>query len=204
MRREFVTGMLIAFVVLLLVVPLPAAAQEMTAQVRTWAGQTWRLSEPWIEVFYTVMPKPKEGEGPPTPMAGPMGGPPTTMGEGGTLPEVRGSFKSLEGLFDGGPEPKRAQRDVDVLTLTSAGVEVRVPVRQIVNMTIVRQLVAESPLPPYVVPTHYRYSAVATLADGSRVEADYFNFGTAVVRGMTTAGRVEIRFGDIESLRFEQ
>lgn len=203
MRREFFTGTLIALGMLLLVAR-PATAQELTAELRTWTGQTLRLSEPWIQVFYTVMPKPKEGEGAPTPLGGPMAGPPTTGGEGGTLPEVRGSFQSLQPLFGAGPEPKRAERDVDVLTLTRAGVEVRVPVRQIVSLTIVRQRVAGSPLPPYVVPTHYRYSAVATLADGSRVEADYFNFGTAVVRGMTTAGRLEIGFDEIESLRFEQ
>lgn len=200
MRREFFTVTLIALGMLLLVAQ-PATAQEVTAEVRTWTGQTWRLSEPWIEVFYTVMPKPKEGEeGPPTP----MGGLPATGGEGGTLPEIRGSFKSLRGLFDGGREPKRAQRDADLLTLTRAGVEVRVPVRQIVDLTIVRQPVADSTLPPYVVRTHYRYSAVATLVDGSRVEAEYFNFGTAVVRGMTPAGRVEVPFDQIEKLRFER
>jgi hypothetical protein len=202
MRREFFTGTLIALGMLLLVAQ-PATAQEVTAEVRTWTGQTWRLSEPWIEVFYTIMPKPKEGEAT-QPMAGPMGGPPATAGEGGTLPEVRGSFQSLRGLFDGGPEPKRAQRDADFLTLTRAGVEVRVPVRQIVDLTIVRQPVADSPLPPYFVRTHYRYSAVATLVDGSRVEAEYFNFGTAVVRGMTPAGRVEVPFDQIEKLRFER
>jgi hypothetical protein len=203
MRREFFAGTLIA-VGMLLLVARPATAQEVTAEVRTWAGQTWRLSEPWIEVFYTVMPKPKEGEVAPAPMAGPMAGPQPGAGEGGPLPELRGSLKSLQGVFEAGPEPKRAQREVDVLTLTKAGVEVRVPVRQIVNLEFVRQRVAGSPLPPYVVDTHYRYSAVATLADGARVEADYFNFGTAVVRGMTTAGRVEIGFDEIESLRFTQ
>jgi hypothetical protein len=202
MRREFFTGTLIALGMLLLVAQ-SATAQEVTAEVRTWTGQTWRLSEPWVEVFYTIMPKPKEAEATP-PMAGPMGGPPATAGEGGTLPEIRGSFQSVQKLFDAGPEPKRAQRDANFLTLTRAGVEVRVPIRQIVDLTIVRQPVADSPLPPYVVRTHYRYSAVATLADGSRVEADYFNFGTAVVRGMTTAGRVEIQFDQIEKLRFEQ
>ncbi|MGH7321136.1 MAG: hypothetical protein ACRELA_16125 [Candidatus Rokuibacteriota bacterium] len=200
--KRFMSGMLFVLGMLLIFAPLPVAAQEVTAQVRTWTGQTWRLAEPWIEVFYTIMPRPKEGEGaPPGPGAMPMAGLP---GGGETRPEVRGSFQSLRQLFDVGPEPQRAQRDLQVLTLSSAGVEVRVPVGQIVSLTIVRQLIAGSPLPPYVVLTHYRYSAVAQLADGSRVEADSVNFGTAVVRGMTTAGRVEIPFEEIESVRFDR
>jgi len=201
MKRGFLSSVFIALGMLLVFAHLPAPAQDVTAQVRTWTGQTWRLSEPWIEVFYTVMPKPKEGpEALSPPGAAPMGMP----GGGETRPEVRGSFQSIRQLFDVGPEPQRAQRDLDVLTLSGAGVEVRVPVGQIVSLTISRGLLAESPLPPYVVPTHYRYSAVAQLADGSRVEADYFNFGTAVVRGMTAAGRVEIPFAEIESLRFDR
>ncbi len=197
MKREPVSHLVIALVMLAVLVPLPAAGQDVTAQVRTWSGQTWQLSEPWIEVFYTVMPKPKEEAPAATPMAGPPGG-------GETRPEIRGSFQSLQQIFEAGPEPLRAQRDLAVFTMSSAGVEVRVPVGQIVSLTIVRQAVAESPLPPYVVLTHYRYSAVAQLVDGSRIEADYFNFGTAVIRGLTTAGRAEIPFDEIESMRFDR
>lgn len=196
MKPGFVSRTLIVLVGVLSVFGhLPAAAQDVTAQVRTWTGQTWRLSDPFIQVFYTVMPKPREEAG----LA--MAGPP---GTGVTRPEITGSFQSIRQLLDAGPEPQRAQRDLDVLTLSSAGVEVRVPVGHIVSLTISRGLLAESPLPPYVARTHYRYSAVAQLLDGSRVDAEYFNFGTAVVYGMTTGGRVEIPFAEIESLRFDR
>ncbi len=39
---------------------LPAVAQEVTAEVRTWDGQSWRLTQPRFEVFYTIMPKAEE------------------------------------------------------------------------------------------------------------------------------------------------
>jgi hypothetical protein len=198
MKRGFVRSKLIVLVGMLVVFgPLPAAAQDVTAQVRTWAGQTWRLSEPWIEVSYTVMPKPKEE----APGVAAMAGLP---GTGQTRPEIRGSFQSVRQLFDAGAEPQRAQRDLDVLTLSSAGVDVRVPVGKLVSLTIARGLVAGSPLPPYVAATHYHYSVVAQLSDGSRVEAEQFNFGTAVVRGMTAAGQVEIPFAEIQSLQFDR
>jgi hypothetical protein len=201
MKRGIVVSLFIPLGMLLGVARLPAAAQEVTAEVRTWAGQTWRLSEPWIEVFYTVIPKPKEGEGAP---AGPGMPPMAGMPAGGTRPEVRGSVQSLQQFFGAEPEPQGAQRDVEVLSLSSAGVEIRVPVGQIVSLTITRQPIEGTTLPPYIAPTHYRYSAVAQLIDGSRVEAASFNPGTAVVRGTTAAGRAEIPLAEIESLRFDR
>ena len=42
------------------------------------------------------------------------------------------------------------------------------------------------------------------LTDGSRVEADYVNLGTTVVRGMTPQGRVDIPWGDVETIRFQR
>ena len=41
---------------------LPAAAQDVTAEVRTWSGQSLRLTQPSLEVFYTIVPK-EEGPG---------------------------------------------------------------------------------------------------------------------------------------------
>jgi hypothetical protein len=35
--------------------PLPAPAQDVTADVKTWAGQSWRLSQPSLEVFYSIV-----------------------------------------------------------------------------------------------------------------------------------------------------
>lgn len=197
MKHVFVAGKLIVLAGMLSVLGhLPAAAQELTAQVRTWSGETVQLSEPGILVFYTVIPTPKEEAPAPGAMAG--------MPFGGTQPEIRGSFQSIRQLVDTGPEPQRAERDLEALTLSRGGVERRVPVEQIVSLTISRGQLAESALPPYVAPTHYRYSAVAQLVDGSRVEADYFNFGTAVVRGMGAGARVEIPFEEIETLRFDR
>jgi hypothetical protein len=85
--------------------------------------------------------------------------------------------------------------------LSRDGVEVRVPVERLATLTIARQP-AGSSLPPYISPTHQRYAATAVLTDGSRIEADYLNFGTAVLRGMTLQGRVDVPFEQIESIRF--
>src|SRR5713226_8245353 len=84
---------------------IPAAAQEVTAEVRTWSGQSVRLSQPSLEVFYTIVPK-QEGPGGPQ-VPGAAGGAPGSMGSGltsGSLigTEVRGSVQNLSRLFGGG------------------------------------------------------------------------------------------------------
>ena len=38
----------------------PVAAQDPVAEVRTWSGETLRLSQPSLEVFYTILVKGKE------------------------------------------------------------------------------------------------------------------------------------------------
>jgi hypothetical protein len=53
-----------------------------------------------------------------------------------------------------------------------------------------------------VAATHIRYGADIALADGGRVDADYVNLGTAILRGTTPDGRVDIPWQDIEVLRF--
>jgi hypothetical protein len=45
------------------------SAQELTAEVRTWGGQTIRLSQPTLEVFYTLLPQDREVPGAPAPGA---------------------------------------------------------------------------------------------------------------------------------------
>jgi len=40
------------------------------------------------------------------------------------------------------------------------------------------------------------------LADGRRIAADYVNLGTAILRGATPDGRLDIPWQDIEVLRF--
>ena len=42
---------------------LPAQAQDVTADVKTWTGQTWHLSQPSLEVFYSIVSKPQEESG---------------------------------------------------------------------------------------------------------------------------------------------
>jgi hypothetical protein len=42
------------------------------------------------------------------------------------------------------------------------------------------------------------------LADGTRVEADYVNLGTLIVRGMTPAGRVDIPWRNIQTVEFRR
>jgi len=201
MKRHVTRTVILATAIFVLAAVSPAVAQETTAEVRTWGGQSVVLSGPWIEVFYTVMPRSWGGGETPPPTGGipvpPMG---TT---GGTQPEIRGSFESLQRAFQpDGPQPLRGQRETSVLTLSRDGIEVKVPVERLATLTIARQPAVGSSLPPYISPMHQRYAATAVLTDGSRIEADYLNFGTAVLRGMTPQGRVDLPFEQIESIRF--
>lgn len=187
---------------------LPAAAQDVTAEVKTWAGQSLRLSQPSLEVFYTIVPK-EEGPGGPQ-VPGAAGGPPGSMGSGassGSLigTEVRGSVQSLTKLFSGGgPEPLQGNRQAQTVSIRQAGVERRIPVETIKDLAFKRERVSNSTLPPYVAPTHFRYSASLVLNDGSRVDADYVNLGTVIFRGLTPEGRVDIPWQDIEVVRFSR
>lgn len=198
MGRLVTRSVMVTTAMLLMTAVSPVVAQETTAEVRTWAGQSMVLTAPWVEVFYTTMPKGGE-EAPPATGGMPV---PPTGGSGGTQPEIRGSFQSLQRAFhEEGPQTLRGQREASVLTLSRGGIEVKVPVERLATLTIARQP-AGSSLPPYISPTHQRYAATAVLTDGSRIEADYLNFGTAVLRGMTPQGRVDVPFEQIESIRF--
>jgi len=184
-----------------------AAAQEVTAEVRTWSGQALQLSQPSLEVFYTIVPK-EEGPGGQQ-LPGAAGAAPGAMG--GTSPaslvgtEVSGSIRSLGRLFrDNGPEPLQGNRQAVTVSFTQAGVERRIPLEAIRDLTFQRTQVPNSTLPPYVAPAHFRYAASALLTDGSRVEGDYVNLGTAILRGLTSQGRVEIPWQDIEVIRFSR
>jgi hypothetical protein len=185
-----------------------ATAQDVTAEVRTWSGQALHLSQPSLEVFYTIVPN---GEGPGGQQyPGAAGGAPGAMGSGtspGSLvgTEVSGSIRSLSRLFrDNGPEPLQGNRQAVTVSLTQAGVERRIPLDAIRDLAFRRTQVSNSTLPPYVAPTHFRYAASALLTDGSRVDGDYVNLGTAILRGLTSQGRVEIPWQDIEVVRFSR
>ena len=187
----------------------PAAAQDVTAEVRTWSGQSLQLSQPSLEVFYTIVPK-EDGPGGQQYPGAAAGGAPGAMGSGtstGSLvgSEISGSIRNLSRLFrDKGPEPLQGNRQAVTVTLTQAGVERRIPLDAIKDLAFTRTQVADSTLPPYVAPTHFRYAASALLTDGSRVDGDYVNLGTATLRGLTSQGRVEIPWQDIEVVRFSR
>ena len=43
--------------------PPPTSAQDVTADVTTWSGQSWRLSQPSLEIFYSIVSAPQEETG---------------------------------------------------------------------------------------------------------------------------------------------
>ncbi len=184
---------------------LPAAAQDVTAEVKTWSGQSLRLSQPSLEVFYTIVPK---EEGPSVP--GAAGGAPGSMGSGassGSLvgTEVKGSIQNLNKLFGGGgAEPLQGNRQADTVSIRQAGIERRIPLATIRDLAFKREQLSNSTLPPYIAPTHFRYAASVLLNDGSRVDGDYVNLGTVILRGLTPEGRVDIPWQDIEVVRFSR
>jgi len=197
----------LAVVVVLGTAALPAAAQDVTAEVKTWSGQSLRLSRPSLEVFYTILPKEEGPGGPQVPGAGST---PGAMGGGassGTLigTEVKGSVQNLSRLFGGGgPEPLQGNRQAETVSIRQAGVERRIPVDTIRDLAFKREQVSNSTLPPYIAPTHFRYAASVLLNDGSRVEGDYVNLGTVILRGLSPEGRVDIPWQDIEVVRFSR
>ena len=168
-----------------------ATAQDVIAEVRTWTGESWRLSQPSLEIFYTIMPTVPEEE------AAPAGPPAQAI-------QMAGPVASLKAAFEKKPEPQQGHRQTDAVTLSRHGVETQIPLSNIRTLQFVRQPVQQSLLPPYVAPTHFRYSAVAELVDGSRVEGDYVNLGTVVLRGLTPKGRVDIPWYEVENVRFEE
>ena len=168
-----------------------ATAQDVIAEVRTWTGESWRLSQPSLEIFYTIMPTVPEEE------AAPAGPPAQAI-------QMAGPVASLKAAFEKKTEPQQGHRQTDAVTLSRHGVETQIPLSNIRTLQFVRQPVQQSPLPPYVAPTHFRYSAVAELVDGSRVEGDYVNLGTVVLRGLTPKGRVDIPWTEVENVRFEE
>ena len=57
-RRALITTLALLWIAFF---PLPALAQDVTAEVKTWSGQSWRLSQPSLEVFYSIVSKSREG-----------------------------------------------------------------------------------------------------------------------------------------------
>jgi len=170
----------------------PLRAQTQGADVRTWTGQTYQLVEPTLELRYTIM-VPAKGES-----GGPSETAPTT---GAKTPMLFGSASAISQFLDKQPEPLQGRRESDAITIRKNGTDVRLPLANVSSVVFARQPAA-SPLPPYVAVEHHRYSATAILNDGSRVDGDYVNLGTTVLRGRTAQGRVDIPWEQIESIRF--
>jgi hypothetical protein len=181
----------------------PVAAQDVMAEVRTWDGQSWRIAQPSLEVFYTI-PAPHQG-GPDPYTAGPSGN--TSGGQVGTgssaLPVMSGSVGTLQSYFQGGPEPRQGHRQADYITVRRGGVERQIPFASIASLTLARYPVA-STLPAFYVNRHFRYTATVVLTDGSRVEADAINLGTLVLRGQTASGRLDLPWEEIQSVSFQR
>jgi hypothetical protein len=186
---------------------LPAAAQDLTAEVRTWGGQSLKHNQASFEVFYTIFLAQQDQNG----GGGKAGGMEGLSASGARVgggddrlqaAQVFGSLRSIGALLDRGPEPMQGNKSSDHVTLYRGGVERKIPVASIASLTFQRLPVANSTLPPYVAPSHYRYAATATLVDGSTVEGDYVNLGTAILRGVTPEGRVDVPWLDIQTMRF--
>ena len=169
----------------------PAAAQSITAEVRTFAGQTYRLTDITLEVLYTIVP-PRNND------AGPAETAPTT---GPRTPMLFGSAAQIGRFLNGGPDPLQGQRQSETVTLRKNGVDVQIPLGALDSLSFTRARIV-STLPPYVAAEHYRHAATAVLVDGSRIEGDYVNLGTTFLRGRTSYERVDIPWQDIETVRF--
>ena len=185
---------------------LPAQAQDITADVKTWSGQSWRLSQPSFEVFYTIVSTQDLGD------QGGMRGSAAmdkvtsfnnlTLG-GLNRESVDPSLMTLNRLFGkAAPDTIQGHRQGQEITAYRGGVATQVSLGNISSITFKRQPVRDSSLPPYVAATHIRHAADIALADGTRIDADYVNLGTAILRGTTPDGRLDIPWQDIEVLRF--
>jgi hypothetical protein len=170
----------------------PAGAQT-SAEVRTWTGHTYQLSEPSLEVLYTIV-VPKKDE------AGPSDTGQTT---GARAPMLFGSASAISQFLDKQPEPLQGLRESETITLRQARTEVRLALSSVDALLFARQP-ARSTLPPYVASEHYRYTVIAVLEDGSRVEGDYVNLGTTFLRGRAGQSRVDIPWDQIEIVRFKR
>lgn len=171
---------------------VPADGQTMSAEVRTWTGDTYQLADPSLEVLYTIMVG-KKDEG-----AAPSESGPAT---GAKTPMLFGSAGAISQFLDKQPDPLLGNRQSETITLRRNGAEIRLPLASISALFFARQP-ARSTLPPYVASDHYRYSATAVLNDGSRIEADYVSLGSTFLRGRTPNGRVDISWERIEIVRF--
>ena len=183
---------IVAALVMLVADAATARGQTMSAEVRTWAGQVYQLTDPSFEVLYTIVVKKKDDE------SGPSDAAPTT---GARSPMLFGSASAIGKFLDKAPDPLFGHRQSDTITLRKDGAEIQLPLASLGALFFTRQP-ARSTLPSYAASDHYRYSATAVLNDGSRIEADYASLGTTFLRGRTAHGRIDIPWEQIEVVRF--
>ncbi len=208
------TPAVLLLLVLAVGLAVPVQADEMNARVRTWGGADLSLSEASVEARYTIRAPGQPSEPSPTVSGGIVGLIPGMISTGsasggGSSAGAQGggaTYSGSSGTSSGqaAPEPIQGIKTLHAVTLYRGGVEYRVPVSTLSSLTFRRQPVPDSTLPPYFVPGHYRYAATAMLSDGSRVEADYVNLGTAMVRGRGPQGMIEVPWTDIEVIRFSR
>jgi hypothetical protein len=184
-----------------------AAAQDVTAAVRTWSGQSWQVTQPSLEVFYSIVSKTQEsaagaGAGTGVGQFGSM----ATLGLGGLGRQyVDPSLFTLNRLFGSqAPDTIQGHRQAQEITVYRGGVATQIAVSSIASLTFAREPVPDSSLPPYFAHTHLRSSATVLLTDGTRVDADYVNLGGMLLRGAIPGGRVDIPWQDIQTLEFRR
>jgi hypothetical protein len=182
-----------------------AAGQDVTAAVRTWNGQSWQITQPSLEVFYTIVSKNQEISGGAGAPVGQLGGM-TSLGLGVLGRQaVDPSLFTLNRLFGSqAPDTIQGHRQAQELTVYRGGVATQIAVASIATLVFARQSVQDSSLPPYLANTHVRSSATVLLTDGTRVEADYVNLGGMLLRGTVAGGRVDIPWQDIQTVEFRR
>src|SRR5262245_38590035 len=115
-----------------------------------------------------------------------------------------GSQDQLANFLNQGPEPRQGHRQATSITLRQDGTSTRIPMEQLVSLTLSRELLTGSLLPPYIAVSQYRFGATAVLTTGAQVTTDYINLGTMVLPGHTAHGRVDIPWQDIQTVRFQR
>jgi hypothetical protein len=184
-----------------------AAAQDVTATVRTWSGQSWQLAQPSLEVFYTIVSK---SQAPETGGSGSTG-----VGQFGGMSNlglgilgrqaVDPSLFTLNRLFGStAPDTIQGHRQAQEITVYRGGAATQIAVASIATLAFARQPVKDSSLPPYFADTHVRSTATVLLTDGTRVEADYVNLGGTLLRGAIPGGRIDIPWQDIQTVEFRR
>lgn len=183
-----------------------AAAQDVTAAVRTWSGQSWQIAQPSLEVFYTIVSKSQESTG-----GGGGAGVAQVSGMSNLGLGVLGrqavdpSLITLNRLFGSqAPDTIQGHRQADEITVYRGGVATQIAVASISTLTFARQPVQNSSLPPYIADAHVRSTATVLLTDGTRVEADYVNLGGMLLRGTIPGGRIDIPWQDIQTVEFRR